>query len=75
MFISKANCVLQCISIIHVSTRHRTTTTIINEIVTELKVHTPYEETLSKTPSNLFVLWQDNMFGVAGRKLARILSV
>ena len=64
--LAKTNCALQRISLIPCA-RQTTRTTITN-------APTPYESTLSKKPRNWYVLWQEYMFGIAGRRAAREFS-
>lgn len=73
--LKKTNCALQRISLIPVNVRQTTRTTTHNETITEvIAAPMPYETTLSRNPRNLFVLWQEYMFGIAGRTAAREFS-
>ena len=70
--LKKTNCALQRISLIPVKVRQTTRTTTHNETITKvIAAPMPYETTLLRNPRNLFVLWQEYMFGIAGRRAAR----
>ena len=64
--LSKTYIALQYISLIPLTIRQ--TSPVNNSLIEGDLQRIPYDATLSKTPRNLYVLWQEYMFGIGGKR-------